>query len=108
MTYVTDSRGFHNDEFFDASMEFIDNFVRKSGASPVENGQGFEYHIYGTKERSDFDSAGAGYHVQFLHGGALAEIGLGSQELPLVDGSEPTVSLFFGINIKLSDPIIVR
>lgn len=61
---------------YDTAHAFMESFIEKTGAVPLENAEGFEYHIYGSDERESFMQEGGHYNCQFFNGGVLGEISM--------------------------------
>lgn len=87
---------------YDAAMQFIDDFLKKSGATPVENAEGFEYNAYGSTEKADFLKAGGHYDIQFFNGGALAMLSMVSFEPAPSQNYEQDVMIQIGISMNLA------
>lgn len=88
-------------EGYELAMEFMNTFIEKTGAKPVENGTEFEYHTYGSAEKEGFLTPGGNYSCQFFHGGVLGEISI-SSFTPSPDlGYEQEVMVQLGICLML-------
>ncbi len=88
-------------EAYDLALEFMNAFIKKTGAKPVETGTEFEYNTYGSSEKDTFTSAGGRYACQFFHGGVLGEIGFSSFSPTPDQGYAQDVMIQLGISLML-------
>lgn len=72
--------GIDPSEAYDSAISFMDLFIEHTGATPVENAESFEYHLYGSPEKESFLEPDAYYHCQFFNGGPLAEIAMSTRD----------------------------
>ena len=88
-------------EGYDLAMDFMNSFIDKTGAKPVENGVEFEYSTYGSAEKESFLAPGGMYACQFFHGGVLGEISISSLTPSPALGYDQEVMVQLGISMML-------
>ena len=88
-------------EGYGLAMDFMNSFIEKTGAKPVENGVEFEYQTYGSAEKESFLTPGGNYACQFFHGGVLAEISMSSFTPTAGQGYDQDVMVQLGISLML-------
>lgn len=88
-------------EGYGLAIGFMNSFIEKTGAKPVETGTEFEYHTYGSAEKESFLSPGGHYVCQFFHGGVLGEIGFSSFSPTPDQGYAQDVMIQLGISLML-------
>lgn len=88
-------------EGYGLAIGFMNSFIEKTGAKPVENGVEFEYSTYGSAEKESFLTPGGNYACQFFHGGVLAEIGMSSFTPTAGQGYDQDVMVQLGISLML-------
>lgn len=88
-------------EGYELAMEFMNRFIERTGAAPVENGTEFEYQTYGSPEKDSFLTPGGNYVCQFFHGGVLGDISMSSFTPTADQGYEQDVMVQLGISLML-------
>ncbi len=72
--------GVNPEDAYESAISFMNGFIKSTGAKPVENAEGFEYHTYGSPEKESFSAPNAYYHCQFFNGGPLGEIAINTRD----------------------------